>query len=134
MRPHRFGGVVAVVVVAALSGCSSEAEPSPAAQPPPAAEATVASAGPAAADDCGDVADLIRDHVGAEKVEKVTVVGQCTTVVIDTNLSDSEADRAVALCNSAAEVAYVDDINSIRVLNAAGDELAQGITDLKCLP
>jgi hypothetical protein len=120
-----IGGLVAA------SGCSIGDPPT---VPPPIIRATPSNTettDPAA--DCPGVVDTVRDHLGSQTVT-VEVTGQCTTVVILTPLTDADGDEAVELCNTAAEVAYTGDINSIRVLSASGDELSQGVANLKCLP
>ena len=139
MNPFRPALVLVSVLVGAgamLSACSSGGEDPPAARPP-AAEATGGVAATTAAppeDPCGDAAKAVTQHLAGSPVDRVEVVGQCTTVVIATTLSDDDSDAAVSLCDTAAEVAYVADINSIRVESASGDELSNGIKGLKCLP
>jgi hypothetical protein len=83
--------------------------------------------------DCGNVADAVKDHVQSDKIQSVTVVGQCTLIVIETSLDD-EGEAAKQICESAAEVAYTGDINGIAVKSSTGAELSQGITGAKCLP
>ena len=65
--------------------------------------------------------------------QDIEVVGQCTTVSIDTSLGDDAKAEAKSICDTAAKAAYVDDINSIRVLSATGTELSQGIKGAGCL-
>ncbi len=61
------------------------------------------------------------------------VVGQCTSVVVATTLADTDDAAAQRLCESAAEVAYTGDVNSVSVLAGSGVELAIGIPGAKCL-
>jgi hypothetical protein len=56
-----------------------------------------------------------------------------TTVSIDTSLGDDAKAEAKSVCDTAAKAAYMDDINSIRVLSATGTELSQGIKGAGCL-
>lgn len=84
--------------------------------------------------ECGSAADTVRQHVQSTEIEAVTVVGQCTLVVIDTSLDDEDEATAKKICESAAEVAYVDDINAVSVKSGTGAELSQGISGAKCLP
>ena len=129
MKPFRYALAVAVL---ALAGCSA-AEP-PAAEPPAPAPPVVTQPAPAeTVADCGDVAETVRTHL-SDRVEAVTVSGQCTTVEVRTRLSDEDSAAGVELCDAAAEVAYTGDINSVRVLSATGAELANGITGARCLP
>ena len=72
------------------------------------------------------------------KIECAPTVGAClrdacTTVSIDTSLGDDAKAEAKSICDTAAKAAYVDDINSIRVLSATGTELSQGIKGAGCL-
>ena len=116
-----------------MGACSSGGEDPRSAQPS-AAEATGATAASPPEAPCGDAAGAVTQHLAGSPVDRVEVVGQCTTVVIATTLSDDDSDAAVSLCDTAAEVAYIADINSIRVESASGDELSNGIKGLKCLP
>lgn len=116
---------------ALLSGCGEAASDKPSGAdflPAPTVTATPAEEG------CGDVADVVTEHLNSDDVDKVTVEGQCTTIVVGTELADEDAATAKKLCDAAGEVAYTGDINSVRVLSAAGTELSNGITGMKCLP
>ncbi|WP_246001467.1 hypothetical protein [Allorhizocola rhizosphaerae] len=61
------------------------------------------------------------------------LLGPPPTVVIATSLADADTATAKRMCDAASEIAYVGEVNSVRVLSAAGTELANGITGLKCL-
>ena len=89
---------------------------------------------PAKGADCGSAADAVKDHVQSDKIQSVTVVGQCTLIVIETSLDDEDEATAKQICESAAEVAYTGDVNGIAVKSSTGAELSQGITGAKCLP
>lgn len=117
-----------IVLGMALVGCSSTDSPPP--EPGPGANASTPASGE---ESCGGAAERVEQHVKRFKVEGVTVEGQCTTVVVATTLADEDTETARQLCDAAAEVAYSGDINSIRVLSRSGDELANGITGMKCL-
>jgi hypothetical protein len=117
-----------LVAALALAGCSSSAT-GPSAAAPPAGPATTATAG-----DCGGTAGAVRDHLGSADVVRVTVDGQCTDVVIDTGLADDDTTGGRHLCETAGEVAYTGDINSVTVRARSGAELSVGIVNMKCLP
>jgi hypothetical protein len=84
--------------------------------------------------DCGTAADTVKNHVQSTRIESVTVIGQCTLVVIDTSLDDEDEATAKEICESAAEVAYTGDINAVSVKSGSGAEIAQGISGARCLP
>jgi hypothetical protein len=119
---------VAALGIASLVGCSGADSPST-----PPAPGAVATSRTATGDPCGAVADTVSRHLRSDQVRAVTVEGQCTTVVVATTLGDGDADPARRLCDSAGEVAYSGDVNSVRVLSGTGGELANGITGMKCL-
>lgn len=123
--------MLAVLAVTSLAACgdgstpaASGAEPSLSAQTPSAS---------ATAQGCG-VEDAVTAAVADATLTTVTVEGQCTTAVLATKLADGDSAAAKLLCEKAATVAYVGDVNSIRVLGASGDELSQGIKGAGCLP
>jgi hypothetical protein len=122
MRPSAVA-LVLTAGAALLSGCA-EAEPDPTAPPSTAA----------AADDCGTAATTVREHLKNAEVRTVTVNGQCTNVTIDTGLADGDVAAGRRLCETAAEVAYTGDINSVTVLSTSGAELSAGIPGMRCLP
>ena len=124
MRPLLPPLIAALV----LAGCSGTGTGTSAAAPPT-SPATVATA-----DDCGGTAGAVRDHLGSADVIKVTVDGQCTDVVIDTGLADEDTTGGRRLCETAGEVAYTGDINSVTVRARSGAELSVGIVNMKCLP
>ena len=113
---------------AVLSGCAEEAKPDGATAIPAAAPTEEA------ADDCGTAPATVEKHLNDSAVESVVVEGQCTTIVVATELADEDVATAKKLCEAAGEVAYTGDINSVRVLSASGEELSQGIDGMKCLP
>ncbi|GAA3342538.1 hypothetical protein GCM10020358_37860 [Amorphoplanes nipponensis] len=129
----RASALAAVLILggAVLSGCADDAPDRPSGAdflPAPTTTATPADEG------CGDVAAAVTKHLNSDDVDKVTVEGQCTTVVVGTVLADEDTATGQQLCDAAGEVAYTGDINSVRVLSKAGTELSNGITGMKCLP
>jgi len=125
--PHRLLGILLVIPLAAA--CSS----SPAADAAPNGADGVA---PLMSEStaCGSAADTVKNHVQSDKIESVTVLGQCTLVVISTALADEDSATAREICESAAEVAYTGDINAVSVKSSTGEELSQGIAGAKCIP
>lgn len=113
-----------------LTGCGGGDEDTP--TTPPAGASTQAS-GPAEAP-CGEVADTVKKHLNSPDVTSVTVVGQCTLVVVETTLGDGDTAVARRLCDRAGEVAYTGDVNAVAVKSRADTELSNGITGMKCLP
>ncbi|MFI7541534.1 hypothetical protein [Actinoplanes sp. NPDC049599] len=113
---------------AVLSGCAEEAKPD-GATAIPAAKPTEE-----AADGCGDAPAKVKKHLNDSAVESVIIEGQCTSIVVATKLADEDVATARKLCDTAGEVAYTGDINSVSVLSASGEELSNGITGMKCLP
>ncbi len=85
-------------------------------------------------DPCGEV-DQIRNAVSEFDVTRVSIIGQCTTVNIETNLTDdsSSLETAHEICTAAATVAYANDVNSVSVVAADGSELAVGIKGARCI-
>ncbi|MBB5873890.1 hypothetical protein F4553_007324 [Allocatelliglobosispora scoriae] len=119
----RISLVVLVAALAFLGGCGDGDE---SATPP-------AGSGPGAADTCGGAAATVGRRVQRPEVTSVTVVGECTTVMIDTKLADSDIDAAREICDRAGEVAYAGGVTSVRVQGTSGRELANGIPGGKCL-
>jgi hypothetical protein len=125
--PRRLLGLLLVIPTAAA--CSS----SPAADAAPNGADGVAPL-MSESTDCGSAADTVRQHVQSDKIESVTVLGQCTLVVIGTSLADEDDATAREICESAAEVAYTGDINAVSVKSGTGEELSQGISGARCIP
>lgn len=123
-----FGSVALCAAMLSSAGCTATDKPS-AASPPDAAPSVAAST----QNPCSDAAGTVKQHVKRTEVTAVTVEGQCTTIVVTTALADGDAGIAKQICDTAAEVAYTGDINSIRVLGSSGKELSNGITGMKCL-
>jgi hypothetical protein len=59
--------------------------------------------------------------------------GGCHDATIVTSLGPSDSAKGLAICDSAAEVAYTGDTSSITVLAANNKELAIGIKDQPCI-
>jgi hypothetical protein len=117
----------AATLAFALAACGSE---------DPGTSTPANSGGPAATTPAGGDckgADAIKSVIASTAVKKVDIVGQCTTVAITTTLGEGDKAAAKEICEAAAKVAYVGDINSIRVTSAAGTELSQGIAGARCL-
>jgi hypothetical protein len=127
-RKRTTAALILIAGLALLPGCSGADTPPAASAPEPATATTTA------ADDCGDAATTVRDHLKSSDVRTVTVNGQCTNVTIETELDDDNNADGKLLCESAAEVAYIGDINSVTVVSKSGAELSVGIPGMKCLP
>ncbi|MEV7966917.1 hypothetical protein AB0O34_13170 [Sphaerisporangium sp. NPDC088356] len=82
---------------------------------------------------CGETADKVKQRVRRPEIRSVAVEGQCTSVSIKTALDDGESGKAKQICDAAAEVAYSEDTNAIRVLGRSGKELSVGIANAPCL-
>lgn len=63
----------------------------------------------------------------------VTTEGGCHDATIVTTLDPGDSATGLAICDSAAEVAYTGDISSITVLAANNKELAIGIKGQECI-
>jgi hypothetical protein len=120
----RMPFAAALFAVSLLAGCSGGPDRTDGAETPSSVSAQ---------NDCGAAAEKIRQHLKTSEVDKVVVEGQCTSAVVKTTLGDEASEAARQLCEAAAEVAYVGDINAVTVLGRTGRELAIGITGMKCL-
>ena len=131
MKVQRLSVVVCVAAVV-LAGCGSSPAPSD-----PTTTAASAPAPSATGEDCGDAAAAVKTALGgSSEVTGVTVVGQCTSVVVATSLpaGPDGSTAATAICEKAAPVAYAaQDVNSVTVKAATGDELAVGIKGASCI-
>lgn len=115
----------AALSLGACGGSSGEGDKPEAERTAPSSAASpTATDGPACP---GDVPAKVTTHLDVPAVTGVQVIGQCTTVVIDTVLGDDAGETAVGICDKAAEVAYEGDVNSVSVNSATGTELAVGI-------
>ncbi|GAA2354027.1 hypothetical protein GCM10010404_02320 [Nonomuraea africana] len=113
------------------SGCGQAGSGLPSQSPPP-GDGQSATAAPAQ-ESCGETADKVTQHARQPEIRSVTMQGQCTLVSIETTLGDGESSTAKKICDSAAEVAYSGDTNSISVQGRSGKELSVGIAGAKCL-
>lgn len=120
MAPTSRNALLAIALVLS-SGCGA-----------PSGDARSATAAPAP-DSCGKTADTVKQHVQQPEIRSVTMQGQCTLVSIKTTLGDGDSGTAKEICDSAAEVAYSGDTNSITVQGRSGKELSVGITGAHCL-
>ncbi|GAA3419213.1 hypothetical protein GCM10018952_57830 [Streptosporangium vulgare] len=118
-----------------LSGCGGDGDGDGDNPAPPPVGATTQAPEPSGAT-CDQAADTVKNHLNSPDVTSVTVVGQCTLVVVETTLGDDDTAVAAArqLCERAGEVAYTGDINGISVKSRSDAELSNGITGMKCLP
>jgi hypothetical protein len=123
----------ALLAIALLisSGCGQTGAGPPSTSPPPGDGQSATSA--PAHDPCGETADKVKQHAQQPEIRSVTMQGQCTLVSIETTLGDGESNTARKICDSAAEVAYSGDTNSISVQGRSGKELSVGIAGAKCL-
>ncbi|WP_336217001.1 hypothetical protein [Nonomuraea sp. LPB2021202275-12-8] len=119
------------IALVILSGCG-QAGAGPLSQSPPSGDGRTATAAPPG-ESCGGTADKVKQHVRQPEIRSVTVVGQCTSVSIETTLGDGDGSTAQKICDSAAEVAYSGDTNSISVRSTSGRELSMGIAGATCL-
>jgi hypothetical protein len=136
-RINAAGLAVTIAVGIALAGCgggssSSKTSASSVTTSAPssvAPQTTVANAG-----SCGaDVATTVKQHLNRPDVVDVRIVGGCHDVTIATSLDATDAATGQAICDSAAEVAYVSAIKSITVLAANNRELSIGQKGQSCL-
>ena len=133
--------VLAVVGTIAISGCGPAATQVPATTgpsvAPPAATSAGSSSGPGSVTgNCGGAtAVLIRQHLAARTdITSVTNEGGCHDALIITTLAATDVAKGLAICESAAEVAYAaGDISSITVLAADSKELSIGIKGQDCI-
>ncbi|MBI2781997.1 MAG: hypothetical protein HYX55_09425 [Chloroflexi bacterium] len=130
-----------VLATIAIAGCSPAATQAPATSRPsvaaPAATSTAASSGPGSVTgDCGEgTAALIRQRLAARTdIVSVTTQGGCHDALIITTLAVTDVAKGLAICDSAAEIAYASgEISSITVLAADSKELSIGIKDNPCI-
>ncbi len=135
---------LAVISAMAIAGCgggsgstqspsSSTASPAPGAAGSPAPAAATPATG-SGSGDCGEAtAALVAQHLARPDVVSVTTEGGCHDATIVTSLDPSDSATGLAICDSAAEVAYTGDISSITVLAANDKELAIGIKGQQCI-
>ncbi|TMR87811.1 hypothetical protein [Nonomuraea basaltis] len=119
------------IALVICSGCGQPGAGPPAQSPPP-GDGQSATAAPAQ-EACGQTAGKVKQHAQQPEIRSVTMQGQCTLVSIETTLGDDESGTAQKICDSAAEVAYTGDTNSISVQGRSGKELSVGIAGAKCL-
>jgi hypothetical protein len=132
--------VIVLVAVAACGGAAGTASPAasqalasvaPASTAPIASSAAGAGAG---AGSCGEAtALLVKQHLTSPDVVSVTTEGGCHDTTIVTSLGDSDAAKALAICDSAAVIAYAGDLSSVTVTGASTKELAIGIKGQPCI-
>jgi hypothetical protein len=126
----------AIVGELALAGCGGDRAgtappvPSIAATAAPTSGTTTVSSPNACG---GGAAAAIKQHVDRPEVLAVTIIGGCHQAAIATSLDSGDATTGLAICDSAAEVAYVDGISSITVSAANNKELAAGLKDAPCI-
>jgi hypothetical protein len=79
------------------------------------------------------VAATVKQHLARPDVVSVTVIGGCHEVAIATSLEPSGVAAGQAICDSAAEVAYVSGVSSIVVTASTNRELAIGQQGSPCI-
>lgn len=132
---------IALLSVLALSACGPAASTqAPQAGTPTAATtvptAATSTSGAGAGGGCGEAtAAAVKAHLaGRTDIVSVTTEGGCHDALIVTTLADSDVTTGLAICDSAAEIAYTSgDISSITVLAASSKELSIGIKDQPCI-
>ncbi len=134
---------LAVAAAMAIAGCggggsvqspaSSTASPAPAAATAAAPAAGTPASG-SGSGDCGEAtAVLVAQQLARADVVSVTTEGGCHDATIVTTLGPGDSATGLAICDSAAEVAYAGDLSSITVLAANNKELAIGIKGQECI-
>ncbi len=139
--PFRAAAVaLAVVAAMAIAGCGASASPAPIAATAAPIASTVAPSDSAATTgsgggSCGEAtAVLVRQHLASRTdIVSVTTEGGCHDATIVTSLGPTDSAIGLAICDSAAEVAYTGDISSITVTAANAKELAIGIKGQLCI-
>ncbi len=130
---------IALFSALALAACSpGAATQAPQTTGPAATAASTAatSTSGAGVGDCGAASTaVVKQHLAARTdIVSVTADGGCHDVTIVTSLADTDASTALAICDSAAEVAYVaGDLSSITVLAASSRELSIGVKGQQCI-
>ena len=144
--PSRLAAAMLLVIVVAMvatcggaAGTSSSATSQAPASTAPAASsaAPAASSGAGAgagAGSCGEAtALLVKQHLTSPDVVSVTTEGGCHDATIVTSLGDSDAAKALAICDSAAVIAYAGDLSSVTVTGASTKELSIGVKGQPCI-
>jgi hypothetical protein len=126
---------LAVAAAMAIAGCGGgSSTPSPASSTASSAPAAGTPATGSGSGDCGEAtAVLVAKHLARADVVSVTTEGGCHDATIVTSLDPGDSATGLAICDSAAEVAYAGDISSITVLAANNKELAIGIKGQECI-
>ncbi len=140
---HRLTHAAVLLVCGSLVfvGCGSDAkkasDPSVAATAAPGPTTGAASAEATVAATTADCGAVVVANVTAEEtsdaITKIEVIGGCSLVNITTTLADDAIQAALDICDNAAKVAYVDNVNGISVQAGSGKEVALGIKDSPCI-
>ncbi|MDY7088654.1 MAG: hypothetical protein SYR96_26550 [Actinomycetota bacterium] len=118
--------VVSLLAATALTGCASAFDDIPY------ADDAMPTATPAPK--CGDdTVQAVADVMTPDAVEVVQVIAGCTKVYVGTSLGPADKDAARAVCDAAAEVAYVGEIESIIVDGRDERKLATGVKGSPCV-
>ena len=136
VRSRAAAVVLAVVGAMAIAGCGggSGASQAPASSPASPVPAASTAAGGTGSGPCGEAtAALVKQHLARPDVVSVTTEGGCHDATIVTSLGPTDSATGLAICESAADVAYAGDISSITVLAANTKELAIGIKGQSCI-
>jgi hypothetical protein len=103
--------------------------------------ASVASSSAQSSSSCGgNAAPAVKTALHSfTAVTNVLVIGGCHEVSVETSLPSSDpltpnSSRAVAICNAASKVAYVDGVDSLSVDWADHHEAAAAQKGMPCIP
>jgi len=126
MIARRFS-LVLVGGLLAASGCGGTAKTptGPTGAPP-----TTAAA---ASGECGGVIDKVRQAVAKLPTTSIGSVAACTTIVINTDLENTDLSTGQQLCDAAAAVAYTGVTSSVTIQAKSGKELAIGLKGSPCI-
>jgi hypothetical protein len=131
--------MVLIAAVLSMAACSSGNSTSPAGPATSTSNtSTTSTATPAggstdAGSGCDTVISAVKGAVTDSTVQSVDATGACTIVTLHTSLADTDLDKAVALCESAAKVAYTGSTSSVTVNGQSGKELAVGVSGNPCI-
>ncbi|GLY33178.1 hypothetical protein [Kineosporia sp. NBRC 101731] len=107
-----------------LTACSTTGDETP---PSPAPSSGVIPT------DCVTGTDLA-ETMSDPRVTQIEVLPDCSGVAVSTALDEDEADLALLVCDSAADLAYTAQptVTGITVISENGNDLATGVRDQAC--
>jgi len=135
---------VAIVGAMVIAGCGGGGTPAPA-QTAAASSAVAPSSTPGSSvaagstgtgvGTCGEgTAALVKQQITQAEIVSITTEGGCHDVTIVTTLAAVDVAKAVAICESAAAIAYpAGDISSVTVTGANDKELSIGVKGQSCI-